>query len=57
MINRNKLQSLQWTAECLRKTKPYHLFEYLIAIILMLFISCIVIVALYKWVKMSSVCW
>jgi uncharacterized membrane protein (DUF373 family) len=49
LTERNRLQSLlHRTTEGLRKVKPYHLFEHLIANILVLLISFIVVVALYK---------
>ena len=49
LTERSRLQSLLHRAsEGLSKAKPYHLFEHLIANILVLLISFIVVVALYK---------
>lgn len=49
MTGRNHKESLmQKITEKLKKLKPYHLFEHLIANILVLLISFIVVVALYK---------
>lgn len=49
LTEQNRQQSwLQWTTNRLKKAKPYHLFEHLIANILVLLISFIVVVALYK---------
>jgi uncharacterized membrane protein (DUF373 family) len=49
MMKQNRLQVwMHCTNEGLSKVRPYHLFEHLIANILVLLISFIVVVALYK---------